>query len=494
MTAPRISADRTPTGISGFDAVSQGGIPAGRTTLVVGSAGSGKTVFGAQFLVAGACDFGEPGVMVTFDESAGSLIRNVRSFGWDVTQMIEDRRLAIVDCSPDPMEEIAELGDYNLLALLARIRAAAERIGARRVTLDSVNALMPQFLDAEQVRRELTRVIHGLNEMGVTTMITAERTDEYGALGRHGVEEFVADAVVVLRNPLDEQRRRRLIEVVKLRGGSHLKGEFPFTIASHEGISVIPLASVELDKPASARRISLGNDGIDRLFGGGVYGDSLILVSGPTGTGKTLMSLGFIQAAVVAGERAVLFSFEESHNQLLRNASSWSQDLAAAERDGLVKILSVYPERMSLEDLLMSIRDEIVSFAPQRVALDSLTALERVSSQRSFREFVVRVTTLFKSHEIAGLFTNTSSMISGGETVTDAYVSTITDGILLLRYAEIEGEMRRGATVLKMRGSMHERTIREFTITDSGMVVGDVLPASRIVLHAGDARSALEGH
>jgi circadian clock protein KaiC len=467
------SLDRLPTGIPGFEQISHGGLPKGRSTLVVGTAGSGKTVYGAQYITAGAREHGDGGVIVTFDESPEAVVRNLDAFGWGLPELIDTGKIAFVDCSPSPDEDAVEMGDFDFHALLARIRAALERVGGQRVLLDSVTALLPQFYSEGRVRRELSRVVHGLNDMGVTTVLTAERIDEYGAIARHGVEEFVSDAVVVLRNPLDEQRRRRTIEILKFRGGSHQSGEFPFTISAAEGgMSVIPLSAIELERPASTARVSLGNPGVDELFGGGVYRDSLILVSGPTGTGKTLMALSFIQAAIDAGEHALMFSFEESHNQLLRNASSWTQGMEEAERNGQVKIMSAYPERMGLEDLLQRVRREIDSFGPRRVAIDSLTALERVSTRRAFREFVVRTTSLFKENEIAALYTNTSSMISGGETITDAYVSTITDGIMLLRYAEIEGEIRRAAAVLKMRGSKHDKRVREYTITPNGIEVG----------------------
>jgi circadian clock protein KaiC len=358
--------------------------------------------------------------------------------------------------------------------------------------LDSVTALLPQFEDERRIRRELTRVVHALNQLGITSLLTAERTDELGGVGRSGVEEFVADAVIVLRNVLSDQRRRRTIEILKLRGGAHRSGEFPFTINGDTGVSVIPLSAIELERPASKARISVGNPYVDELFGGGIYRDSLVLVSGPTGTGKTLTALGFLQAAIDAGERALLLSFEESHNQLLRNASSWLQGIEQAEQEDKVRLVSIYPERMGLEDLLQDIGRQIDTYGPRRIVLDSLTALERVSSNRSFREFVVRMCAMLKQHEIAALFTNTSSMISGGETITDAYVSTITDGIILLRYAEVGGHVRRAITVLKMRGSDHDRRIREFTITDHGMVVGEPIREAHGLIVPGDGRGAID--
>jgi circadian clock protein KaiC len=485
--------ERLQTGIPGLDAVAEGGLPLGRSTLVVGTSGAGKTVLASQLLAAGIEGFDEAGVLVTFDETPGSVMRNAQSFGWDFDGYVADGRLAVIDCSPSPESSILEVGEFDLQGLVAQIGSAIADIGARRVVLDSVTALLPQFEDERRVRRELTRVVHALNQLGVTSLLTAERTDEFGSVARFGVEEFVADAVIVLRNVLADQRRRRTLEILKLRGGAHRSGEFPFTISAGMGVSVIPLSAIELERPASKARISVGNPHVDELFGGGIYRDSLVLVSGPTGTGKTLTALGFLQAAIDADERALLMSFEESHNQLLRNASSWLQGIEQAEQEGKVRLLSIYPERMGLEDLLHQIGREIETYDPRRIVIDSLTALERVSSNRAFREFVVRVCALLKQHEIAALFTNTSSMISGGETITDAYVSTITDGIILLRYAEVGGHVRRAITVLKMRGSDHDRRIREFNITDQGMAVGEPIPEIRGLVVPGDRGGAHHG-
>ena len=473
MTAPSANGiQRLRTGIPGLDAILQGGLPAGRATLVVGTAGSGKTVLGAQLLAAGVRGFDEAGVLVTFDEAPADVLRHCASFEWDLTSLVADDRVAVVDCSSDPDEDVLAAGDFQLVPLLARIRQAAERVGAGRVVLDSVTALLPQLDGGGRVRYELGRVVHGLNRLGVTTVLTAERLDEYGLVGRHGVEEFVTDAVVILRNSLSEQRRRRTIEILKFRGAAHQSGEFPCTIEAQRGLSVVPYSAIEIEREAARERVSLGNPGVDELFGGGVYRDSLVLVSGPTGTGKTLLALTFVKAAVDAGERALLLAFEESHGQLVRNSSSWL-DLAAAERAGGVRVRAAYPERMGLEDLLQQIQREIAEHRPNRIVIDSLTALERVSADRPFREFLVRLIGLLKEAEIAALFTTTSSMLSGGETVTDAYVSTITDGIVLLRYAEIDGEIRRAATVLKMRGSAHDRRVREYRITADGMEIGE---------------------
>jgi circadian clock protein KaiC len=471
----RAGVPRVATGISGFDLISFGGVPAGRTTLVAGTAGSGKTTFALQFLLSGALE-GDPGVLITCEESPADMTRNVETFGWDLESLVASGRIEIVDASPRPDVLQQEVGEFDLGGLLARIEAAVEKAGARRIVLDSAGALFPQFESERTVRRELQRIVVAIRSMGVTCLLTTERTEEYGPVARHEVEEFVVDCAVVLRNPFDGRRRRRTLEILKLRGGNHRKGEFPFTMESEEGISVIPLSAIELDKPAAIEPATMGNPEVDEMLGGSVFGDSVMLVSGATGTGKTLLVAEFMRPVVRDGQRGLLMTFEESHDQILRNAKGWGIDLREAEEEGRLDVLAVYPERMGLEDLLVSLRRTIRRLKPERVALDSLTALERIASPRAFREFIVGLLTTLKDAEILGLLTNTSSSLLGGDTVTEAYVSTMTDGILLLRYVELEGEIRRAVAVLKMRGARHDHLVREYRIDGDGMHVGDPLP------------------
>lgn len=463
-TIPRLK-----TGIDGFDQISHGGLPQQRCTLLAGTAGSGKTVCAIQFLQEGITRFEQPGVLVTFEESPEDLFRNVHSFGWDLEAHRQAGKLAVVDASPTPGESVTEVGVYDFTALLARIEHAVRKVDAQRVTLDSIGSLFPQLSDAQLVRRELQRVVAGLRQMGVTTLMTIERTQEYGSVARWEVEEFVADNVVIVRNPLDSERRRRTIEILKLRGSTHQKGEYPFTIDQDSGMTILPLSAIELEQTSSEVRLSSGNPELDKMCGGGMFRDSIILVSGATGTGKTLMVTEFMQAAYETGERALLFAFEESREQLFRNARSWGRDFAAAEEAGLLKVVCVYPETTSLEDHFLKIRRVLEEYKPSRVAVDSLSALERVASIRTFREFVIGLTSHIKELSIAGMFTNTTSSIMGGESITEAHISTITDSIILLRYVEFFGEMRRAITVLKMRGSWHDKSIHEFVVGDTGM-------------------------
>lgn len=461
---------KLPTGIEGFDVIAEGGLPAGRTTLVGGTAGSGKTIFAAQFLAAGI-RAGEKGVFITFEENPAELSRNLGSLGWDVPAWEASGAWTYVDGSPD--EEATDVvGEFDLGALLARITRAVRQSGATRVSIDSVNALFSRLPHPEKLRGELYRISRALRELGATTLVTAERLDDYGEVSRFGIEEFVADNVILLRNTLQDERRRRTVEILKFRGTAHQRGEFPFTIASEKGVVVLPLSAMTLTQRSSTTRVTSGIPELDAMLGGGYFRDSIILLSGATGTGKTLTVTHFVAGGVAAGDRCLLFAFEESREQLVRNAMSWGHDFEAMERSGLLRIVPVYPHAMPLEDHLLRMRWAIEEYRPQRVAVDSLSALERVTSLRSFREFMLGLTSLLKHGEIAGMVTSTAPSILGGHSITEKHISTLTDTILLLRYVESYGELKRGMLVLKMRGSAHDTTIREFTIDPGGMRVG----------------------
>ncbi|MGF1450003.1 MAG: circadian clock protein KaiC [Opitutales bacterium] len=464
--------DKVSTYITGFDHISMGGLPAGRPTLITGSAGSAKTVLAAQFLVAAILEDNESGVFVTLEETPTDIRQNMASFGWDITAFEEQKKWAFVDGSPESNDFDFESGPYDLGAFLARLEHAVRQTNATRVVIDSVGAILSRYGERSMIRQEIHRITAGLKQMGVTAIITAERTDEYGPISRYNLEEFVADNVIVLRNVLEQEKRRRTIEILKFRGTSHQKGEYPFTIIPREGVVVIPLSAIELGQRSSLLRVSSGISELDRMCGGGFFRDSIVLVSGATGTGKTLMVTEFLKGGVNMGERVLLFAFEESREQLIRNASGWGVDFEQMENEGKLKIVCAYPETAGLEDHLIRMKETIQSFQPNRVALDSLSALERVATFRGFREFVIGLTSAIKEEEIAGLFTSTTPTLLGGTSITEAHISTITDSIILLRYAEILGEMRRGITVLKMRGSVHDKDIREFTIDREGMHIG----------------------
>jgi len=465
----KLEIKKLKTGISGFDVISNGGLPINRTTLVSGTSGSGKTIFAVQFLAEGIEKTGESGIFITFEETPEDIRKNMLSFNWDIQKWEKEGKWAFVDASSKPEEESIEAGNYDLGAFLARIEHAIQKVGAKRVSMDSLGAIFTQFTDSAQVRKELYRITMAFKNLNVTALITAERIEEYGEIARFGVEEFVSDNVVILRNVLENEQRRRTMEILKFRGTTHHKGEYPFTILTREGIIAIPLSGIELKQKSSNIRISSGVSELDKMCGGGFFRDSIILVSGATGTGKTLMVAQFIAGSSKNDERCLLFAFEESREQLFRNAGGWGVDFERMEREGKLKVVCMYPEVYGMEDHLVAMKDIIEEFKPNRIALDSLSALERVSTIKSFREFVIGLTALIKHKEITGLFTSTTPTLLGGPSITESHISTITDAIILLRYIELFGEMRRGITMLKMRGSKHDKDIREYTIDHSGM-------------------------
>ncbi|MGB7441323.1 MAG: circadian clock protein KaiC [Coleofasciculaceae cyanobacterium] len=454
------------TMIEGFDEISHGGLPVARTTIVSGTSGTGKTLLATQFLYNAISNFDEAGVFVTFEESPTDIIKNAQSFGWDLQKLVEQGKLFILDASPDPEgQEI--VGQFDLSALIERIQYAIRKYKAKRVSIDSITAIFQQYDAAPVVRREIFRLVARLKQIGVTTVMTTERVEEYGPVARFGVEEFVSDNVVIVRNVLENERRRRTMEILKLRGTTHMKGEYPFTITG-QGINIFPLGAMRLTQRSSNVRVSSGIKTLDEMCGGGFFKDSIILATGATGTGKTLLVSKFIQNACLQNERAILFAYEESRAQLSRNAYSWGINFEEMEQNGLLKILCSYPESSGLEDHLQIIKSEIAEFKPSRIAIDSLSALARGVSNNAFRQFVIGVTGYAKQEEITGFFTNTTDQFMGSNSITDSHISTITDTILMLQYVEIRGEMSRAINVFKMRGSWHDTGIREYTISQEG--------------------------
>ncbi|MBE9215939.1 circadian clock protein KaiC [Plectonema cf. radiosum LEGE 06105] len=452
--------------IEGFDDITHGGLPKGRTTLVSGTSGTGKTLFSLQFLYNGITHLEEPGIFVTFEESPSDIIKNAHIFGWDLQQLIEDGQLFILDASPDP-EGQEVIGNFDLSGLIERLQYAIQKYKAKRISVDSVTAIFQQYEASGLVRREIFRLVARLKRLNVTTLMTTERREEYGPVATFGVEEFVSDNAIIFRNVLEGERRRRTIEILKLRGTTHMKGEYPFTI-TNQGINIFPLGAMRLTQRSSNVRISSGVKYLDNMCGGGFFKDSIILATGATGTGKTLLVSKFLQEGCHIGERSILFAYEESRAQLSRNATSWGIDFEELEHQGLLKIICAYPESTGLEDHLQIIKSEISEFKPSRIAIDSLSALARGVSNNAFRQFVIGVTGYAKQEEITGFFTNTTTHFLGSNSITDSHISTITDTIILLQYVEIRGEMSRAINVFKMRGSWHDKGIREYSITREG--------------------------
>lgn len=467
--------ERLATGINGFDQVALGGLTRGRVTLVTGSTGSGKTLFAVEFLARGILRSGAPGVFVTFEETPDDLRRNGASLGFPISQWESEGKWAFVDASAS-FEEAPVIGAYDFGALAARIGHAARQIGAARVSLDSLDAVFTRFADPGVVRHELARITAVLENAGVTSVITAERASEYGQVSRYGVEEFVLDNVIILRNVLARERRRRTIEIVKMRGAPHRTGEWLFTIDPRDGLVIIPLAFlVPPFARASQVRVPSGNTELDRMCGGGFFKDAIVLLTGPSGAGKTLTSLKFLAAGLAAGERCLAFGFDESREQVGRNSAGWGIDLDSPEESGLLRIVCDYPEVASSEDHFLRIRRAIEEHKPQRLVIDTLSALERIVSPRALLDFVIALGAVVRQHGVttlltsapAGRFTPQLTPSIAGE------IASLTDATITIRYFEQAGEIQRAIAVLQTRGSAHDPSIRQIAIDGDGMHIGE---------------------
>lgn len=460
---------KSPTGIAGFDDITNGGLPTARTTLVCGGTGSCKTLFSMQFLVKGAIEFDEPGVFLSFEETKDELAQNVTSFGWDLPAMSEQKKIYLDHINIEK-SEMEEVGDYSLQGLFLRIEAAVKAVNAKRIVIDTLEALFAAFTDENVIRAEIRRLFRWLKDKKLTAVITGEKGEK--TFTRNGLEEYISDCVLFLDNRMIDQVCTRRLRIVKYRGTSHGTNEYPF-ILTDTGFSMFPITTLEMDYAIINERVSSGIDRLDTMLDGqGYFRGSSILISGTAGTGKTSFGASFAYAACSRNERVIYFSFEEAPSQIVRNMKSIGIDLKPAVEKGLLAFHSVRSTTYGLETHLAMMIDKINAFKPSIVVVDPISNFSSVSDLKDVKEVLTRIIDYMKSEGITALFTDLSHSGTQEET-TEAAISSLMDTWVLLRDIEIGGERNRGLYLLKSRGMAHSNQIREYLITKKGIDLVD---------------------
>lgn len=478
---------KTPTGIKGFDEITGGGLPAGRPTLVCGPPGAGKSLFALQFLVNGVTHYSEPGVFLTFEENRADVVADVASLNFDLDGLEADGQLLVDALNLE--SQAVDTGEFDLEALMVRLAWAVDKFAAKRVAIDNVEALFAAFSKPDLVRSELRRLFRWLKDQGLTTVITGERGGSEGTLTRHGMEEYLSDCVVVLDDRVVQDVATRRLRVLKYRGSNHGRNEYPFLIGA-QGLEVLPITSLELNKHVSAERVSTGVPGLDEMLGGdGVFRGSGVLISGSSGTGKTTIAASFADAACRRGEVVLFFSFEESESEIHRNLVSVGMDLAGWVERGLLHFHCERPTTRGLEDHLAMMQRLILEITPTLVVIDPVSSLARGATAFDVSAMLMRQVYYLKSAGITAVMTVLTDESELAQSIVN--ISSLVDTSLELAILTALGERNRGLYVLKSRGTAHSNQIREFVLSDTGMEVVPVVIGAEGVL-TGSARIAAE--
>nr|WP_284507412.1 circadian clock protein KaiC [Caballeronia sp. ATUFL_M2_KS44] len=468
MATPTPSGiEKAPTGIKGFDQLTLGGLPRGRSTLLCGAAGCGKTLFAMTFLVEGALRHDEAGVIVSFEERSADLAANVASLGYDVPALVDQNKI-LIDHIELRSSETDETPDYDLEGLFIRLDVLIRKVNARRVVLDTIETLFSSFKDTSVLRTELRRLFEWLKDRGVTAIVTGERGE--GQLTRYGIEEYVSDCVVVLDNRVRDQITTRRLRVVKYRGSAHGTNEYPFLIDA-EGITVLPITAAGLEHTSSQEIIPTGIVGVDQMLEtGGIYRGSSVLISGLAGTGKTTFGARFAKASCERGERVLFFEFEESPDQVIRNMRSVGIDLSEFLGKQL-RFESARPSLFGLEMHLARMYRDIEKFDPSLVVVDPLSAFRGLEDE--VHGVFLRLIDMLKARGTTCVFTSLVDVTSAAS-VNDRSVSSLMDVWIALFNTEANGERNRTLYVLKARGMAHSNQIREYILGSDGI---ELVPA-----------------
>jgi circadian clock protein KaiC len=461
---------KSPTGIKGFDEITEGGLPKNRTTLVSGNAGSGKTLFGIDFLIKGATDFNEPGILLSFEETKDEIFKDVASLNMDLQGLVLSKKILLEHVILEH-KDIQE-ADFNLEGLLVRLEYAIDSIGAKRVVLDSLESLFAGVTNIGILRLEIKRLFRWLKDKQVTAIVTGE-SGQNSSYTRHGLEEYISDCIILLDNRVRDQIATRRIRIVKYRGSKHGTSEYPFVI-DNKGLSVIPITSAGLEQPGTDKRVSTGIPSLDKLFTGkGYTKGSTILTSGTAGSGKTSIGAAFAIESCKRGERCLFFSYEESAGQLTQNLKSIGIDFAPWIEKGLLKIVAIRPSFLGLEMHLLNVYKLIESFKPKSVVVDPLTSLVGEGDEREVSSMLTRMIDLFKSRGITTFFTSLVSANFKSNTSGEIGVSSLIDTWIVVRMVEDEEGRRRTREIfiVKSRGTNHNNDVHKFTMSDDGIIL-----------------------
>lgn len=456
---------KVPTQVRGLDDILAGGVPESSLTLLSGGPGTGKTMLGMEFLIRGAIA-GNPGIMLTFEEREDALRTYAAALGWDLRELEASGMLFVLSASIGPDAVLS--GEFDLRGILGIISAKAEETGAERILIDAPDVFLRLMGDLPRERAELQGMHEWLIDSGLTSMMTVKSRRDHGVVPMYDFLDYMADCVIYLDQRVESQVTTRRLRVVKYRGSSYGRNEYPFSIRD-TGIWIIPVTQASLGHRGLGESVSTGIEGLDEILGGGYRRSSCTLISGSSGTGKTTFACSFVDSVTSGGGKVLYLDFEESRDALLSSMTSPGIDLRPALDSGSLRFLSRMPESQGVEDHLIDAYSTIEEYGPSNVIVDAISACSRMGSEQAAFDYLLRLIDHCKERGITTLLTNLTTSRESEREITGIDLSSVIDTVILLRNREVEGAFRRELGILKSRGRRHSSLIHDFRITDDGI-------------------------